>query len=200
MTTENIPMRAGARVLARRAVTAQIADMAVDLFTDHGYEATTVEEICSTAGISRTSFFRYFGSKEDVLMRGFDGLGQSMLQALMAVPDGQSAWAALRLSVEPLAAAYAGDEQRNRRLVCLVIDTPSLRPLHQDKLQGWITLLRPEVARRLGRPADDATDPAPAALIACALACLDAALAAWVASESGDDLGRLFARAADAIA
>lgn len=193
------PRRPGARERARAAMTAQIADMAVDLFATNGYEQTTVEDICRVAEISRTTFFRYFGSKEELLMRGFDDLGASMLDTLIDVPETETPWTALRRSIEPLAAAYARDQARSRLLVGLVIATPSLRPLHQDKLQGWTELLRPEIARRLGRRADDPTDPAPGALVACALACLDAALVAWIASDDDAHLGRLFEQAADAI-
>jgi AcrR family transcriptional regulator len=177
----------------------QIADMAVDLFAERGYDNTTVEDICVATGISRTSFFRYFGSKEDVLLREFNGLGHLLLDALVTIPETETPWTALRKAIGPLAAAYAADDVRNRRLITLVIQTPSLRKLHQDKLEGWVALLRPEVARRLGGSADKATDPVPAALIASILACLDAALAAWVASEQGNDLGKLFLRAANAI-
>jgi len=199
MTTTEEPRRPGARQRAREAMTAQIADMAVDLFVTNGYEQTTVEDICRVAEISRTTFFRYFGSKEELLLLGFDDLGASMLANLVQVPETETPWAALRRSIEPLAAAYARDQARNRLLVALVIATPSLGPLHLKKLQGWTELLRPEIARRLGRRADDPTDPAPGALVACALACLDAALAAWVASDEAADLRRLFEHAADAI-
>jgi hypothetical protein len=51
------------------AMTAQIAEMAIGLFVERGYEETTIGDICAVAGISRSSFFRYFQSKEDVLLR-----------------------------------------------------------------------------------------------------------------------------------
>jgi AcrR family transcriptional regulator len=40
--------------------------IAVDLFLRQGYDETTVDDICTTAGISRSTFFRYFPAKEDV--------------------------------------------------------------------------------------------------------------------------------------
>ena len=42
---------------------------AIRLFRESGYEATTVDDIASAAGCSRRTFFRYFGTKEDVLLQ-----------------------------------------------------------------------------------------------------------------------------------
>ncbi|MGW7594849.1 TetR/AcrR family transcriptional regulator, partial [Streptomyces rubiginosohelvolus] len=60
--------RPGARELARRALKAQVREMALDLFLENGYEQTTIDDICAVAGISRSTFFRSFPSKEDVFV------------------------------------------------------------------------------------------------------------------------------------
>lgn len=51
-----------------------VADTAVSLFAAHGFEATSVEDIARASGISRSTFFRQFGSKEDVVFADHDGL------------------------------------------------------------------------------------------------------------------------------
>uniref|UniRef100_UPI002B279084 helix-turn-helix domain-containing protein n=1 Tax=Nocardioides sp. TaxID=35761 RepID=UPI002B279084 len=45
----------------------RMVDAAFALFDEQGYDATTVEQIVERAGVSRSSFFRAFGSKEDVI-------------------------------------------------------------------------------------------------------------------------------------
>lgn len=45
----------------------RLVSAAFELFADHGYEATTIEQIAAQAGVGRTTFFRNFGRKEDVL-------------------------------------------------------------------------------------------------------------------------------------
>ncbi|MFX6226362.1 helix-turn-helix domain-containing protein, partial [Acinetobacter baumannii] len=52
---------------SRRAAYAEISGIAMRLFLDQGFEQTTIDQIAAAAGISRRSFFRYFGTKEDVL-------------------------------------------------------------------------------------------------------------------------------------
>lgn len=192
-------LRPGARQLARRAMTDQVAAMAIDLFVERGYEETTIDDICAVAGISRSSFFRYFQSKEDLLLREFADVGDSLLTGLEARPDDETPWSAIQRALHPLAEQYAAESERTMRSVKLVIESPALTMFHQEKLARWGQLLRPEVARRTGSDPGDPVDPRPAALIAAAFACLDAALAAWAATDGASPLSQLLDRAMDSI-
>lgn len=49
-----------------------IAEAACELFLEQGYEETSIADITSRAGVSRSSFFNYFSSKSDVLWAGLD--------------------------------------------------------------------------------------------------------------------------------
>lgn len=51
---------------------AKVAETAVDLFLEHGYSGTTIAMIAEGAGISKTSFFRYFSSKSEIVWADFD--------------------------------------------------------------------------------------------------------------------------------
>ncbi len=133
--------RPGARQLARRAMTAQVAEMAIDLFVDRGYEETTIDDICAVAGISRSSFFRYFHSKEDVLLREVADLGESLLAALQARPDDETPWVALRRALNPLIGQYGAESERILRSARLVRATPALATFHQEKLARGAGLL-----------------------------------------------------------
>src|SRR6202044_3688056 len=50
----------------------QLQDIAIDMFSAHGYDEVTIEALAAAAGISRRTFFRYFSSKADALMADFD--------------------------------------------------------------------------------------------------------------------------------
>ncbi len=87
---------------ATRAVRAEIAAVAVRLFLAQGFDKTTVDQIAAEAGLSRASFFRYFGSKEDVLLGHLEELGHKVADALAARPAHEPAWQALRRSFDLL--------------------------------------------------------------------------------------------------
>lgn len=69
---------------------------AIRLFRQHGYEATTVDDIASAAGCSRRTFFRYFGTKEDVLLLETREM-LADFRAFVAVPvPGLTRWEQIR--------------------------------------------------------------------------------------------------------
>ena len=64
MTNDNLPLREAKRLATR----ASIDDHATRLVLEHGFDAVTVEDICSAAGISRRTFFNYVDSKETAVI------------------------------------------------------------------------------------------------------------------------------------
>ncbi|QGK70044.1 TetR family transcriptional regulator [Allosaccharopolyspora coralli] len=64
--------RAGRTASGRRRLRSQLAVTALDLFAEHGFEATTVDQIAEAAGVGRRTFFRYFRSKDDVVFPDHD--------------------------------------------------------------------------------------------------------------------------------
>lgn len=64
--------RAGRTVAGRRRLRHSLTVAAIDLFLERGYEATTVDDIASAAGVGRRTFFRYFHSKDDAIFPDHD--------------------------------------------------------------------------------------------------------------------------------
>jgi AcrR family transcriptional regulator len=63
---------------------------AIDLFTEQGYDATTVAQIVERAGITRSTFFRYFPDKRDLLAAGQDALSQLLTEGIAEAPEDAS--------------------------------------------------------------------------------------------------------------
>ncbi|BBA97069.1 putative TetR family transcriptional regulator [Actinacidiphila reveromycinica] len=199
-TPEQEERPTGARELARQAMRAQVAEMALDLFLEKGYDRTTVDDICAVAGISRSTFFRYFPAKEDVFASRNAGAGGELLDALRRRPEDEAPWTALGHAMEPLVASYSAGSERALRLAVLARATPALAARHQEKMGRLLDLLVPEIARRLGADPLDATDPRPRALTSAAIGCIEAAVAAWIAGGGTRRLGPLLRRAMASVA
>jgi AcrR family transcriptional regulator len=193
-TPENLTLRER----TRRAVRAEITDTALRLFAEQGFEATTVDQIASAAGISRRSFFHYFGSKEDVVMGDLEALGLRVRDALEARPATETAWEALSEALKTLSGPDT-DAVTELEIARMYSDAPSLRAKHLEKHLRWQELFAPDVERRLGIAPGATADPRARAIIAAALACLDIAVEAWRESDGTADPVELFDAAVAAV-
>jgi len=172
----------------RRAVQTELISIGMDLFASNGYDETTVEQIATTAGMSKRSFFRYFASKEDLVLGNLEAVGRRLARALAARPDDEPPWLAMRRAFDLLVSLNDADPKRTLVLLRMLRDTPSLKARHLEKQLRWQELLTPHLPR--GTVAGG-NDPRPRAIAAAALACLDAAQEAWVASDGTVALSRL---------
>src|SRR5688572_21553748 len=73
--------------------------IALRLFTEQGFDETTVDQIASAAGVSRRTFFRYFASKADVLWSEFDAEVETIRGLLAATPEDLSVMEGVRRAV-----------------------------------------------------------------------------------------------------
>jgi AcrR family transcriptional regulator len=78
---------------------------AVDLFTEQGYDATTVAQIAERAGVTRSTFFRYFPDKRDVLMAGQQTLSRLLAEGIAEAPRDASPLEAVAAGLERVSAA-----------------------------------------------------------------------------------------------
>lgn len=81
------PRRAGRPRAASREI---LEEAACELFLERGYDATSVADITSRAGVSRSTFFNYVESKSDLLWARFDDAVDKPSDAGAATGDG--AW------------------------------------------------------------------------------------------------------------
>lgn len=124
------------------------------LFEERGYPQTTVEQISDAADVSPSTFFRYFPSKESVLLA--DAFDEPILGALAAQPAGLTMIAALRCAAEEIYLGMSADDlefERTRQR--LIFSIPELKAAHHDEFLRTVTMITEAVSRRLGRPADD---------------------------------------------
>jgi AcrR family transcriptional regulator len=167
------------RERTRLAVQAELIDAAQGLFVEQGYEATTVDAIAEAVGLSKRSFFRYFGSKEDLVMGKYDAMRDQLKARLTARPADEPVWTALRRMFDDVI-AYTSDRANRARmneLERIVSASPTLNAAYLqrlDQMQAEIARIVRDREHDAGRTRAD-TDPTPEALVGAAFACLSAA-------------------------
>ena len=178
--------RTKTRDIARAAVRAELAQVAFELFLRDGFEKVTLDDLASAAGVSRSTFLRYFGTKEDAVLGAFDAHGVRLADALRARPADEDDWTALRRALDTVIQRYHQDPVASLATARLVRDTPALCARQLEKQHHW----RPSLARALAERHGSSGPPTLAENVqaAAAIDCLTIALDHWTASDGALDL------------
>lgn len=161
----------GLRETKREQTRAALADAALDLFAERGYDATTIADIAERAGVSPRTFFAHHPSKEHVLFADDDALLKSFTAALEQRPAGQATLDAVREWLVALVATYdlAGEHKREDVRRAVIGATPVLLAHQRQSLARLEDVLRAAVAADLGETPDDMRPRLVAATTAAAL-------------------------------
>lgn len=171
------------------------------LFLEQGFQETTVDQIAEAAGISRRSFFRYFATKEDVVLGDLIDRGHRVRTALVARPPGEEPWVAVRGALLALR-EEAAETETELRIGRMLFQSPTLRTRHLEKHLAWQEMLVPVLAHRLSDTTDldgPSADHRATAIIATALTCLDVATETWVRRDGEVPLEDLWDEAVAAV-
>ncbi|WP_037913175.1 TetR/AcrR family transcriptional regulator [Actinacidiphila yeochonensis] len=101
---------------------------AVDLFTEQGYDATTVAQIAERAGVTRSTFFRHFSDKREVLVAGQETLSRLLADGITEAPDGAGPLQAVAAGLERASSAMGpANREIGPRLKAAVAASAELR-------------------------------------------------------------------------
>jgi AcrR family transcriptional regulator len=131
-----------------------IQDAALELFVAQGYETTTVEQIAARAEVSPTTFFRYFGSKSEVI-KGDQGERLPALQeAILKRPRGEDDLEVLRVAIQQEWISSV-DPERTLRQASVIAISPELRGVSFEVGFQWRAAISESLAQRHGLDAPD---------------------------------------------
>ena len=172
----------GLRERKKARTRAAIREHALRLFREQGYPATTVEQIAAAAEVSPATFFRYFPTKEDVVLQ--DDIDIFTLEALESQPAELSPIAAFRAAAtQSLAAMSPADLARFAESMQLTAGVPEVRARALDEFARTIDGIATALAARTGRNPDDfATRIMAGAIIGVIMS----ATMPWVSADSPD--------------
>jgi AcrR family transcriptional regulator len=124
------------------------------LIEENGYAATTVEQIAEAADVSPSTFFRYFPTKESIVLA--DDMDPVILNALEEQPPDVSPIQAVRRAYQAAVANLSEDQREveNTRQR-LMFSIPELKAAMYDEYYRTITTFAEVVGRRIGRDPSD---------------------------------------------
>src|SRR5215470_10627423 len=169
----------GLRERKKARTRAAIREHALRLFREQGYDATTVEQIAEAAEVSPSTFFRYFPTKEDVVLQ--DDMDLLWMDAFRAQPPDLGPIAAMRTAVRSVFASLGAAELAQlREAMDLAMAVPAVRARMLEEFARTVQIIAGAVAERSGRAAADFE------VKALAGAVVGVAMAAWF--DQPDDL------------
>ncbi|MCD9195110.1 TetR family transcriptional regulator [Streptomyces albireticuli] len=182
----------------RQLVSNELTEAALQLLATKGFDAVTIDEIATAAGVSKRTFFRYFASKEDVVVQFLAGMGADIRAELASRPAGERPSVALRYAVGVPLTTCSDHGDRALRVVRLILRTPALHARFLEHQARWRDDLAAELADRLDL--DPGTDFYPRLAAGMALNAFDAVLHRWSGGDRPEDPTGLTDRAFAVIA
>jgi AcrR family transcriptional regulator len=146
--------QAGLRERKKARTRASLREHALRLFREQGYQATTVEQIAAAAEVSPSTFFRYFPTKEDLVLQ--DDMDTRMVEAFARQPRELAPIPAVRAAMREAWASFTPAEwEQIRESARLSLGVPEVRARAMNEFARTINVIAGALASRTGRPPDD---------------------------------------------
>jgi AcrR family transcriptional regulator len=148
-TTAGAP---GLRQRKRLQTRERLTRVAMALFLERGFEATTLDDIAAAADISRRSFFHYFASKEDVVFAWQEESTAALITAVATRPAGESMLAAAENAISAMIRHLKPGEAI--AMAQLKRDNPALQARDQVKYEKLERALAEALGKRAGHKSE----------------------------------------------
>jgi AcrR family transcriptional regulator len=180
----------------KRLAQAAIEETALRLFQQQGYEQTSIQDIANAVMMSSRTFFRYFASKEDVILEPMHAIQSEGLRFLQHAAPTESLHSALRATFEYLASLYQQQRASFLTRYHVVMQIPSLASIYLYALVKTEPVLCEALYSRL----ETATNRQEIRfLVALYMASLRVAIEEWLEQETQEDLLSLLSAYLDAL-
>lgn len=131
----------------------RLVDSAMALFAEQGFEATSIEDVVARAGTGRTTFFRHFPTKEDVVFPDHDTL-LAQVDARLATGSAQTVSTALREASALVLEHYLAEGDTARQRYRLTRDVAPLRQRELASVHRYVRLFTGHLRRWYGEAPD----------------------------------------------
>jgi AcrR family transcriptional regulator len=159
---------------------------ALQLFSEQGYDETTVAEIAERAGLTKSTFFRHFPDKRNMLSAGQETLSRLLVEGIAGAPPEATALAAVGAGLQRAASAMGPfNRELAPQLQAAIAASTELQERYALKQVGFVAAMGGALRGR--------GVPEPTASVAAELGALafKQAYAAWIAGDDDQDLAQL---------
>ena len=179
----------GLRERKRAKTREQIIEATVTLCLQHGFRKVTIQQIVDSVDVSRRTFFRYFRTKEDVILERIRSFCDDVQIDLQSRPQEEPIWDSLVASLSRFIKRSALNAVGMVSLHRMMMENASLRARKFEIPSTWETALLPEVRKRIGRGREQ--DTRARVLVAAAIASANVAFDVWHESGGKVSLNRV---------
>jgi AcrR family transcriptional regulator len=163
----------------------RLEEAAMELFSERGFEATTVADIAARAGLTKRTFFRYFTDKREVLFSGAATLEETFVKGVMDAPATASPLEAIAAGLDASAVVFEQIPDRARERQAILAANPELQERELIKLAKLVGA-GAEALRHRG-----VAEPAAGLAAEAGMAVLRISFDRWAADPHGQDLRKL---------
>ena len=189
---EGLGLRERKRILAMR----RIQDVALDRFDEEGYEAVTIERIAAEADVSPSSVYRYFGTKEAILL--WDEYDPLIFTRVLELVDQLPPLQAIKQVMATLVGqVFDRDQDRIRRRIHHMMEEPTVRAASALESQQMAEMIGELLAPRLGLEAHDLRMQVFAHAVVSAMV---AGIHHWYATDFAEPFSAVLDRSLDMVA
>jgi AcrR family transcriptional regulator len=171
----------------------RLEQAALELYTERGFDQTTVAEIAERAGLTERTFFRYFADKREVLFWGQGALIELVTKHIADAPDSASPIDAVGAALKATGEFFRGRRAHARRRQAVIAANPGLQERELIKLASLAVAMAEGLGRRgVGEPAAKLTAET-------GVAVFKVAFDRWISATTDTDLAQVVGDSLDEL-
>jgi AcrR family transcriptional regulator len=163
----------------------RLAEAALDLYGERGFEGTTVAEIAERAGLTKRTFFRHYADKREVLFSGTAQLEAAIVGGVQHAPQDATPLDAVLAGLDAAAPFFGDRWEPARRRQAIIEANPELQERELIKMSRLSASIADTLRAR------GVEDPAAELAAAAGVAVFSSAFARWLAADRAGELGPL---------
>ena len=171
----------------------RLEQAALELYTERGFDQTTVADIAERAGLTERTFFRHFADKREVLFWGQGALIELVTTHIADAPDSASPIDTVGMALQAVGPMFEGRRAHARRRQKVIDANPGLQERELIKLASLAVAIADALARR-GVP-----EMAAKLTSETAVAVFKVAFDRWISARKDEDLTRVIANSLDEL-